>query len=84
MVLFSQDERQPKSRILGTELAGHALECAFGGSDEIVLLVVPVAVLHSVTNIASSLSAPQVPDSTISLGGIGRLSQTAQRSANGA
>jgi len=84
MIFLSQNEWQPKPGILGTELARYAPKRALGWRDEIVLPMMSVAVLHGVVNIEPSSSGPQVPDSTISVGGIGRLSQTAQRSASGA
>ncbi len=83
MIFLSKNEGQSEHGIFNPELAGHAPESALGGSDEIVFLVLAVTVLHGV-NIALSSSGRQVMDSTINVGGIGRLSQTAQRSASGA
>ena len=84
MIFLSQYEWQSKAGILGAELARHTPKRAFGGRDEIIFLVMSVAVLHGAVNIALSSSSLQAPDSTISVGETGRLSQTAQRSASGA
>ena len=50
MILFPQNKRQAKPGVFSTELPGNTAESAPGGSEEIVFLVMSVAVLHGVIN----------------------------------